>query len=138
MPAGSVAFNSTIVRHIWAAKQDRGNYYPSTELTQAIIQSAQYIVDVETRMNDHAFLERIGGVKVIKPRAVLLFGRSNDWNEGHQQSYRVLNCSFHDLTILTYDHVLARAKRMLGIGGVDKQIPMAMSPQEVDFLTCPF
>lgn len=122
----------------WADKQDRGNYYPSTDLTKAIIQSLQYIVDVETRMNDARFRERLGGVKVIKPRCVLLFGRSNGWNGGQREAYRVLNSSFHNLTILTYDHVLQRAKRILGIDGAERQIAMQMNPQEVDFLTSTF
>jgi hypothetical protein len=32
------------------------------------------------------------------------------------EAYRILNASFHNLTVLTYDHVLARAQRISGIG----------------------
>jgi len=40
----------------------------------------------------------------------------NDWNEKQAEAYRILNASFHNLTVLTYDHVLARARRINGIG----------------------
>jgi hypothetical protein len=30
-----------------------------------------------------------------------------------RQAYRVLNAGYHSLSIMTYDHVLDRAKRML-------------------------
>ena len=61
------------------------------------------------------FLEKVGNVKTIKPRCVLIFGRSSDWNNDQREAYRILNSSYHNLTIMTYDHVLSRAKRILGI-----------------------
>lgn len=134
-PGGGLSF--------WTEKPDHGNYYPSASLTKAVIQSIQYIRRVEMKANDMDFSERMGRLKVVKPRCVLLFGRSNDWNEAQREAYRVLNSSFHNLTILTYDHVLDRAKRMLSIDGNEKQmvIPqmgVQMSPQEVDELTCAY
>ncbi len=41
--------------------------------------------------------------------------RSNEWNDAQKESYRILNSSYHNLTVMTYDHVLARAKRILGL-----------------------
>ncbi len=58
------------------------------------------------------FLERIG-VPTVKPRATLVFGRSRDWGEDERVAYRILIRSYHDITILTYDHVLDRADRIL-------------------------
>jgi hypothetical protein len=60
------------------------------------------------------FADRVG-VRAIKPRCTLLFGRSHDWTEDERQAYRILNAGFHSLSILTYDHVLTRACRMLGL-----------------------
>lgn len=97
----------------WADTQDHGNYVPSSDLIKAITQATKYIYEVEREANSVKFLERVDNVKTIKPRCVLIFGRSEDWNTQQKESYRIFNSSFHNLTILTYDHVLARAKRIL-------------------------
>lgn len=99
----------------WAAEQDHGNYIPSSDLTKAVTQATKYIYEVEREANSVKFLERVGNVKTIKPRCVLIFGRSNDWNDGQKEAYRILNASYHNLTIMTYDIVLKRAKGILGI-----------------------
>lgn len=46
---------------------------------------------------------------------MLIYGRSNNWNEEQQEAYRILNASYNQITILTYDHLLLRAKNVLGI-----------------------
>lgn len=99
----------------WADKQDHGNYVPSFDLTKAITQATAYIYEVEREANSVKFLDRVGNIKIIKPRCVLIYGRSDDWNDEQKKSYRILNSGYHNLTIMTYDHVLSRAKRILGI-----------------------
>lgn len=37
-------------------------------------------------------------------------------DDDQKEAYRILNTAYHNLTILTYDHVLDRAKRILGNG----------------------
>lgn len=99
----------------WAGTLDHGNHVPSTDLTRAVAQATRYIYEVEREANSLKFLQRVGGVKTVKPRCILVFGRSVGWNEVQTEAYRILNSSYHNLTILTYDHVLARAKRIAGI-----------------------
>lgn len=106
-PSGNLKF--------WADSQDHGNYVPSSELTKAITQATKYIYEVEREANSVKFHERIGSIKTIKPRCILIFGRSCDWNNNQKEDYRILNSSYHNLTIMTYDHVLRRAKRILNI-----------------------
>lgn len=106
-PQGSLRF--------WADSQDHGNYVPSSDLTKAVTQATKYIYEVEREANSVKFLERVGNVKTIKPRCILIFGRSNGWNDEQKEAYRILNSSYHNLTIMTYDYVLRRAKRILGI-----------------------
>ena len=101
--------------NFWAKSTDHENYYPSSELTKAITQASQYILEVERESNSNKFIERLDGVKTVKPRCILIFGRSNDWCQKRMEAYRVLNSSFHNLTIMTYDHVLQRAYRVLGL-----------------------
>ncbi|TSA49417.1 DUF4263 domain-containing protein [archaeon] len=104
-PEGTLSF--------WAAAQDHGNYIPSSDLIKAATQASRYLFEVEREANSLKFLERVDHVKTIKPRSILIFGRSHDWNNEQRESYRILNSSFHNLTILTYDHVLERAQSLL-------------------------
>jgi len=99
----------------WADALDHDNYVPSTDLIKAITQATTYIYEVEREANSVKFLERVGNVKTIKPRCILIFGRSINWNDAQKAAYRILNSSYHNLTIMTYDHVLNRAKRILEI-----------------------
>lgn len=101
----------------WAPSLDHGNPVPSTDLTKAITQASRYIYEVEREANSLKFLDRVDGVRTVKPRCILLFGRSHDWAPEQAEAYRILNASFHNLTIMTYDHVLARAKRIIDMGG---------------------
>ena len=103
----------------WADIMDHSNYVPSNELVKAITQATTYIFKVEMEANSIKFLERVGHVKTIKPRCVLIYGRSADWNEAQCEAYRILNSSYHNLSIMTYDHVLRRAKRILSIDDED-------------------
>lgn len=107
-PEGGMSF--------WAKTMDHGNYVPSTDLIKAVTQASAYIFEVEREANSIKFLKRIGGVKTIKPRCIIIFGRSNDWNEKQIEAFRILNSGYHNLTIMTYDHVLQRAKRIIGHG----------------------
>jgi hypothetical protein len=99
----------------WAASLDHGNYVPSTDLTKAITQASRYIYEVEREANSVKFLERVGQIKTVKPRCILIFGRSSKWNNSQIEAYRILNAGFHNITIMTYDHVLGRAKRIVGV-----------------------
>lgn len=101
----------------WQSMLDHGNYIPHSDLIKAITQASKYIHEVEREADSIKFFERVGGVKTIKPRCTLIFGRSNDWNEDQQEAFRILNSSYHNLSIMTFDHVLARAKRILGKSG---------------------
>lgn len=103
------------VLKFWSTILDHGNYVPSMDLIKAITQASTYINEIEREANSLKFLERVDSVKIIKPRCILIFGRSQDWNSEQKESYRILNSSYHNLTVLTYDHVLSRSKRVLGL-----------------------
>ncbi len=98
----------------WSHSRDHGNLVPSSDITKAITQASRYIFEVEREANSVKFLDRVGGVRTVKPRGILIFGRSSNWENDENEAYRILNSSYHNLTIMTYDHVLKRAKRMVG------------------------
>lgn len=129
-PEGSLRF--------WADSQDHGNYIPSTDLTKAITQATKYIYEVEREANSVKFLERVDNVKTIKPRCVLIFGRSSNWNNDQKESYRILNSSFYNLTIMTYDHVLFRAKRIAGLEASPVIKTQYASDESVNWEEIPF
>jgi hypothetical protein len=105
----------------WANSQVQENWIPSSDLTKAITQATKYIYEVEREANNVKFFEKVGKIKTIKPRCVLIFGRSDDWDDSKKEAYRILNASYHNLTIMTYDHVLNRAKRILDLDAETKE-----------------
>lgn len=104
----------------WATTKDHDNYVPSTALIKAITQCQNYLYAIERRCNDADFREATKS-KVIKPRCILIYGRSNDWDNGQREAYRILNSSYTQISILTYDHLLARAKNVLGVMELDNE-----------------
>jgi hypothetical protein len=111
----------------WRPRASDQHPIPSSSLVEAITQSARYIYEVERRMNDLKFTKSLKGVRAIKPRCVLIYGRSDGWEEPQLEAYRILNSCYHNLTVLTYDHVLARAKRIL-----NPVVPKAVPQDELD------
>ena len=97
----------------WASTKDHGNYVPSADLTKAITQCLNYIYAIELEANSTKFARRIGS-RVIKPRCILIFGRSYNWNDEQREAYRILNAAYNQVSILTYDHISARAQNVLG------------------------
>jgi len=108
----------------WASSLDHGNYVPSTHLIKAVTQAVRYVYEIERETDSIKFCERVG-IKAVKPRCVLIFGRSNDWNDTQKEAYRILNASYHNISIITYDHVLARACRILSIEPALPPAPVA-------------
>lgn len=85
---------------------------PDANLTKAIMQCMRYITETERRMNDKKKTDKLGA-NILKPRITLIFGRSNDWDNNKREQFKILNSSFHNISVLTYDHVLNRAKKII-------------------------
>lgn len=99
----------------WAGPDSHGNYYPTSHLTAAISQCLNYLYRIELQSNSVEFMERVSGAKTVKPQCLLVYGRSDDWSEDQMKALRILNAAYHQLHIMTYDQLLARAKQLLGI-----------------------
>ena len=95
--------------HFWT-----NDLNPTSDLTSAIMQCARYLRIAEQKSNDLAKSEEFG-CKIVKPRITLIYGRSNDWIKAQQEQYRVLNSTLTNISVLTYDHVLLRAKKIAGV-----------------------
>ena len=55
------------------------------------------------------------GICVEQVSGPLIYGRSDNWNDEQREAYRILNAAYNQLSILTYDHLLMRAKNVLGV-----------------------
>ena len=85
----------------------------SSKLTKAIMQCMRYERAAEKKSNDNDKIRELG-CEIVKPRLTLVIGRSNNWSDQQKESFRLLNSSLTNISILTYDHVLLRAKRLVG------------------------
>jgi len=96
---------------------------PNSELTSATMQCSRYILQTERKINDIEFSKKIKNTPIVKPRITLIYGRSNSWSDDAQEAYRVLNSSYATLNIITYDHLLERAKRLVDIKKTKNESP---------------
>lgn len=81
------------------------NYYPSAELTKAIAQCMNYVVEIESlSMNKETF---------FKPRATIIIGSSQELSADEKRFLRLLNANYHNIRIYTYQQLLIKAKNSL-------------------------
>jgi len=94
---------------------DLQGFIPKSELTSATMQCNRYILQTERKINDLEFNKKIQNTPIIKPRITLIYGRSQSWGDKEKEAYRVLNSSYTNLNIVTYDHLIERARRLIGM-----------------------
>lgn len=104
-PEGGLSF--------WASQRDHGNLVPHSDLIKAITQVQVYLYELEKELDSITTQQRLSGASIIKPRATLIFGRSYDWSDDERNAYRILNASYSNISILTYDHVSRRAQKLI-------------------------
>ncbi|MFA6320125.1 MAG: Shedu anti-phage system protein SduA domain-containing protein [archaeon] len=90
-------------------------FIPKSELTSATMQCNRYILQTERKINDLEFNKKIQNTPIVKPRITLIYGRSQSWGEKEKEAYRVLNSSYTNVNIVTYDHLIERARRLIGM-----------------------
>ena len=99
----------------WTGPDSHQNYTPSSDLVSAISQCLNYLYRIEKQSDSLDFNQRISGVKIVKPKCMLVYGRSNTWNDQQKEAFRILNSAYQQINIITYDQLLARAKHLLGV-----------------------
>ena len=98
----------------WQSEKDHDNYIPHPDLVAAIVQAQNYQFALEGEINSIKTRERLKGTPIAKPRSILIHGRSKDWIDDQFEAQRLLNAGFTNLTVITYDQVLHRAKVIMG------------------------
>lgn len=90
------------------------NYYSTSSLTKAIAQTQNYIFELENKTLDKQY-QKVNNCKIIRPKGIILFGANQPLNESERQYLRILNSSYHNLQIITYQQLLEKARNTLRI-----------------------
>jgi hypothetical protein len=105
--------------HFWQS-QANGTYLkyrnflqPSEELNGGITQATNYIFQLEKKYNDVDWQQSRSTGTPVKPKCLLVIGRSNTWGREERVAFRLLNDSLHGITIITFDHLYQRASKSL-------------------------
>jgi hypothetical protein len=99
--------------------QSHDLYYPSRELSKALAQAIHYlrvINENRLRLTELWKQDLAGydiGVEVFRPRAIIVIGRSEGWNDGQHQAWRNLKTTLQNIELLTFDHVVGRASQFV-------------------------
>ena len=113
---------------LWRPKKDKPiSQIPqmTNALADSIMQCMRYVDELSKRSNDHKKIEELG-CEIVKPRITLVIGRSKNWNSAKGKALRLLNSSFHNIVVITYDMVLDRARRI--VSALDKKIELENQP----------
>tara|TARA_A100000171_G_scaffold50964_1_gene63759 strand:+ start:962 stop:2167 length:1206 start_codon:yes stop_codon:yes gene_type:complete len=96
------------------SKTDRGNYFWHKETNKAITQAEKYLFNAERKGNhlSEDIQREIGKtVNIIKPRAILLIGHSEQLdNLNKKTDFRILRNSLKNVEVILYDELLERLK----------------------------
>lgn len=85
--------------------KSHNNYYPSAELTKAIAQCMNYILEMEKLT--------INKPNFLKPKATIIIGSAENLSIEETNFLRLLNSSYHNIKILTYQQLLENARNSL-------------------------
>ncbi len=90
------------------------NYYCSSKLTKATAQTQNYIYELEGISQSEEY-QRDNNCKIVRPKGIILFGSVEPLNEDEKRYLRILNSSYHNLQIITYQQLLEKAKNTLAL-----------------------
>ncbi len=94
-------------------KRYRDFLQPSEELKGSIVQANNYIFQIEKKFSDLDWCRKNKCETPVKPRCLVVIGRSSHWNIEEKTAFRLLNDSLHGIEIITFDHLYQRANRIL-------------------------
>lgn len=87
------------------------NWYWSAHTAKAIGQCHRYL-DTLHRAAQHGLPDR-PEITAYHPRAVVVIGRSQDWDKPKLHALHGLNSRMHGITVMTYDQLLAQCVALL-------------------------
>lgn len=94
--------------------RSHNNHYTTSHLTKAIAQTQNYIFELEKKTSNKEYSLK-NNCKVVRPKGIILFGSIEPLEDEERQYLRILNSSYHNLNIITYQQLLEKAKNTLKI-----------------------
>jgi hypothetical protein len=116
----------------WSVAQDHGNWVPHAELIAALTQVWNYQKELEKEMDSIRTRKRLQQAVILRPHAMLIHGRSNNWQAEHFEAQRLLNSSLHGVTVITFDQALQRATRINEMRTATETSPEPVTEEEYD------
>ncbi len=117
----------------------RGKYLtPHPELQGAVAQTTKYILQAEKKVNDKDYINDHDGVVPLKPRGLVVHGRSNKWGDEEWEAFRLFNDELHSVQAITFDQLLAQAQRMLSIMDIKDENPPLEEVEDINPDDIPF
>lgn len=86
------------------------NFYCTSDLTKAIAQTQNYIYELEKQTNESP---DENGYKIIRPQGIILMGSKINLSNEEKKYLRILNSSYHNLKVYTYQQLLEKAENTL-------------------------
>lgn len=106
------------------------NYFFSSDVSRAIGQCHRYL-DVLHHAAERGLLDH-PEIIAYHPRATIVIGRSNDWDQDKQRALHGLNSRLSGIRVMTYDHLLAQGERLVSIlSNLESDDDAILSPSEV-------
>lgn len=109
------------------------DYYFSSDVSKAIGQCHRYL-DIFQEVAKNGLLDREEIVS-YHPRAVIVIGRSAGWPLEKVRALHGLNCRLAQISIMTYDQLLAQGERMIEVLGIEGDEPDIPDFDIPDFVT---
>lgn len=111
---------------------DKGhrNHYFASEVSKAIGQCHRYL----DMLHDAARKGLLDHEEVVAyhPRATIVIGRSQGWDESQHRALHGLNRRLHGITVMTYDHLLTQGQRLIGMMSPENNASTPDTPPDDD------
>jgi len=95
--------------------EEHRNYYFSADVSKAIGQSHRYL-DILHEVAAKGLLDH-PEIVAYHPRAIVVIGRSHDWESEKLKALHGLNGRLSGIMVMTYDHLLAQGERVIEMLG---------------------
>lgn len=129
----------------WAQSRDGGNLLyrgkfliPHIQIQGAISQLSKYIFQAEKKVDSNEYIKNHGGIIPIKPKGLIVHGRSHNWQELEWETFRLLNDELHNIQIISFDILLERALRILQIMEIEQGLDQKEIAEESNIDNMPF
>jgi len=108
------------------------SHYWTAEVSKAVGQCHRYLDVLHEEVGDGR-LRGAPEVVAYHPRATIVIGRSNQWTQDEHKALHGLNRRLADISVITYDHLLAQARQALAVvDGADRDLAESGAPAETE------